>query len=237
MHKFGSRISLVYLMIASMTSAAVAQCDAESAVPVTGAPYSAVRRVITTERKADGTTTRSEATEQEARDTKGRSFRAGERHWTTNIDGKSVEKSEMLVRISDPVANTETTWDTTLKVAKIVHFPSSNGVASANHHNMNAFSFDATAKRFNGTTLGTRTIEGISVEGIGYLADKYTHECWFSADLKTKVLQTDEFPGRSFTSQLENIRLGEPDISRYQPPSGYSASHIYLQKSGKTSVR
>jgi hypothetical protein len=102
MHKF----VLVYLMIASMTSGAVAECEGQSAVPVTNAPYSAVRRVITTERKADSTTSRSEATEQEARDSKGRSYRAGERRWTTNIDGKSVEKSETLVRISDPVANT-----------------------------------------------------------------------------------------------------------------------------------
>ena len=126
-------------MIASMTSGAVAQCETQSPVPVTNAPYSAVRRVIETERKADGTTSRSEATEQEARDSKGRSYRAGERRWTTNIDGKSVEKNETLVRISDPVANTETTWDTTRKVAKIVHFPSSNASAPANHPNVDAF--------------------------------------------------------------------------------------------------
>jgi len=233
MHKF----VLVYLMIASMTSAAVAQCEAQSAVPVTNAPYSAVRRVITTERKADGATSRSEATEQEARDSKGRGYRAGERRWTTNIDGKSVEKSETLVRISDPVANTETTWDTTRKVAKIVHFPSSHGVASANHPNVDAFSFDATAKRMNGTTLGTRTIEGISVQGIRYLTNKSTHECWFSPELKTIVLQTDEYPDRNFTNQLENIRLGEPDVSSYKPPSGYSASHLHLEQSGKTNVR
>jgi hypothetical protein len=233
MHK----IVFVYLMVVSMTSVAVAQCDAQSTVPVRNAPYSAVRRVITTERKADGTTSRSEATEQEARDSKGRGYRAGERRWTTNIDGKSVEKSEMLVRISDPVANTETTWDTTSKVAKIVHFRSSNAVISANHQNVDAFSFDATAKRLNGTTLGTRTIEGISVHGLRYRTDESTHECWFSPDLKTVVSQTDQDPDRSFTNQLENIRLGEPDVSSYKPPSGYSASHVHLEQSGKTNSR
>ena len=232
MHKF----VLVYLMIASMTSVAVAQCEAQSALPVTNAPYSAVRRVITTERKADGTTSRSEATEQEARDSKGRTYRAGERRWTTNIDGKSVEKSETLVRISDPVANTETTWDTTREVVKIVHFPSSNAVASANRPNVDAFSFDATAKRLNGTTLGTRTIEGISVQGIRYQTNKSSHECWFSPDLKTVVLQTDEYPDRSFTNQLENIRLAEPDVSSYKPPSCYSATHVHLEQSGKMKV-
>jgi hypothetical protein len=217
---------LVILIVASLTSAAVAQCE-ESAVPVTNAPYSAVRRVITTERKVDGTTSRSEETEQEARDSGGRSYRAGERRWTTSIDGKSVEKSETLVRISDPVADTETTWDTTRKVAKIVHFPSSNAVASGNHPNVDAFSFDATAKRLNGTTLGTKAIEGISVQGIRYLTNKSTHECWFSSDLKTIVLQTDEYSDRSFTNRLENIQLGEPDISIYKPPSGYSVNDVY----------
>jgi hypothetical protein len=230
MHKF----VLVNLMIASMTSAAAAQCEAQSDVPLTNAPYSAVRRVITTERKADGTTSRSEATEQEARDSKGRSYRAGERRWATNIDGKSVEKSETLVRISDPVANTETTWDTTRKVAKIVHFPSSNAVTSADHPNVDAFSFDAMAKRLRGfgSILGTRTIEGISVQGIRYQTNKSTHECWFSPDLKTVVLQSDEYPDRSFTNQLENVRLGEPDVSSYKPPSGYSASHVHLEQLG-----
>jgi hypothetical protein len=227
---------LVYLMIASMTSTAIAQCEAQSALPVTNAPYSAVRRVITTERKADGTTSRSEATEQEARDSKGRNYSSGERRWTTNIDGKSVEKSETLVRISDPVANTETTWDTTREVVKIVHFPSSNAVASANRPNVDAFSFDATAKRLNGTTLGTRTIEGISVQGIRYQTNKSSHECWFSPDLKTVVLQTDEYPDRSFTNQLENIRLAEPDVSSYKPPSCYSATHVHLEQSGKLKV-
>jgi hypothetical protein len=79
----------------------------------------------------------------------------------------------------------------------------------------------------NGTTLGTKAIEGISVQGIRYLTNKSTHECWFSSDLKTIVLQTDEYSDRSFTNRLENIQLGEPDISIYKPPSGYSVNDVY----------
>jgi hypothetical protein len=89
----------------------------------------------------------------------------------------------------------------------------------------------------NGTTLGARTIQGISVQGIRYQTNKSTHECWFSPDLKIVVLQADEYPDRSFTNQLENIRLGEPDVSSYKPPSGYSASHVHLEQSDKTNVR
>jgi hypothetical protein len=211
-----------------MSSVAVAQCEKQPTVPVTNAPFSAVRRVITTVRKSDGTKSRSEATEQEARDSKGRMYRAGERFWTTTIDGKSVEKSEMLINIDDPIANTETKWDTSSKVVKIIHLPPSRAVTSAENPGVDAFSFGAIASGFNGKNLGARTIEGLSVEGIGYQTDKSTHECWFSRDLKTVVLQTDENPDRSFTNRLENIQLGEPDVSRYTPPSGYSANHVHI---------
>jgi hypothetical protein len=225
MHK----LLLVNLMVAYMSSAAMAQCQEHAAVPVMNAPYSAVRHVITIKRKSDGTTSRLEATEQEARDSKGRSYRAGERRWTTLIDGKSVEKSERLITIDDAVANTETKWDTTSTVVKIVHFPPLRAVSSTDQPNVDAFSFDSTAKSFNGKNLGTRTIDGLSVEGIGYQNDKSAHECWSSSDLKIVVLQTDEYPDHSFTNHLESIRLGEPDISSYMPPSSYSASHVHLE--------
>jgi len=50
------------------------------------------------------------------------------------------------------------------------------------------------------------------------------------------VLQTDEYPDRSFTNQLENIQLAEPDVSSYKPPSCYSATHVHLEQSGKMKV-
>jgi hypothetical protein len=226
------KVILAFLMAASMTWVALAQCEAHFGVPVTNAPYSAVRRVITTKPKADGTTSRSEATEQVARDGKGRTYKAGERRWTTNIGGKSVEKSETMVSISDPVANTETTWDTTSKVAKIVHLPPSNTPTSANKPEDDPFSFEA--EGLSGTNLGTKTIEGISVQGTRYQTDESTHECWVSPELKTVVLQTDQYPDQSFTNRLENIRTEEPDVSSYMPPPGYSTSHVHLEQSVKT---
>jgi len=208
---------------------AIAQCDSSSDAPVTNAPYSAVSHVVTVKRNSDGTSSRSESTQDEARDSRGRTYKAGERGWTTEIGGKPVEKSEMLVRIFDPVANTDTTWDTTQTVANVIHFPSSKG---AKRPNLDAFSFDATAKRLDGKNLGSRTIEGISVEGIGYKTNDSTHECWFSRELKIPILQTDEYRDNSFTNRLENIRLGEPDVSRYKVPSGYSKDHVQLEQFG-----
>jgi len=142
----------IVLLLAS--SAALAQC-AESDAPVANAPYSALRHVITMKHNPDGTSRRSEATQHEARDSKGRSYRAGARRWTTLVDGKSVAKSETLVRISHPVANTETQWDTSSKVAKVIHFPSSDDVAVGGHVDIDAFSFDATATRIRITALPT----------------------------------------------------------------------------------
>jgi hypothetical protein len=208
---------------------AIAQCDSGSDSPVTNAPYSAVRRVITVKRNPDGTSSRSEATEDVARDSSGRTYKAGVRSWTTVIAGKRVEMSETLVRIFDPVANTDTEWDTTEKVANIAHFPPSD--TAANRHKLDAFSFDAIAKRLGGKNLGSRTVEGISVEGIGYRTKDSMHECWFSGELSIPILRTNEYRDSTFTDRLENILTGEPDVSRYKVPSGYSINDVPLEQS------
>lgn len=90
---------------------------------VLNAPYSANRRFTSVEKLADGTARSSESGGSEARDSLGRTYSAGERHWTYMDQGKSVLKSEMLYRIEDPVSNTETRWDSTSKEAKVVHWP------------------------------------------------------------------------------------------------------------------
>ena len=232
MLRSGRPVALALLLLSSLV--AVAQCDMWSAITVTNAPYSAARHVITVQHKPDGTSSRLEATEQEARDSKGRIYRAGERHWTTLVDGKPTESSETLVRISDPVANTETKWDTTGREVQVVHYPPPKE-ASGDHSNVGAFSFDQTAKRLNGKTLGTRTIEGLSVEGIGYKTSSSAHECWFSPELKIRVLRTDVYPDHSYTDQLGKILQGEPDVSRFKPPTEYPVKHVYVGESGANS--
>jgi len=82
------------------------------------APYSAQPRFTSIEKLPDGTTRSSESGGSEARDSQGRTYSAGERHWTYLDQGKSVLKSEMLYRINDPVSNTETRWDSITKEAR-----------------------------------------------------------------------------------------------------------------------
>jgi len=147
------------------------------------------------------------------------------------VDGKSVELSETLVRIDDPVANTETKWDTSLKQVKVVHFSSLSEPTPAMRDRIGAFSFDGLAKRAGATKLGTREIQGLSVEGTRYQTENSTHECWFSPDLKLTVRKTDEFSDCAFTDQLEGISLQEPDVSRYLPPPDYSVKHVHIDLS------
>lgn len=77
---------------------------------VPNAPYSAERRFTLIDKSTDGTINRSQSGGSEARDSQGRTYSAGERHWTDKEAGKSVLKSEVLYRLHDPVANTDTQW-------------------------------------------------------------------------------------------------------------------------------
>jgi len=208
---------------------AAAECDAGLTTSVSDAPYSGLRRVITIKRNTDGTASRSEATESVARDRKGRTYKAGERRWTTVVGGERIDKSELLVRIWDPVANTDTTWTSGDKKVKVVHF--APDASTKEELRTTPLSFGAAAQNEGAKKLGTKTIQGLSAEGTGYTNGKdSSHECWYSPAIKTVILQTDENPNNSFTDQLESIVRGEPDVRKYQPPPEYSVQHVYMPK-------
>ena len=92
---------------------------------VMSVPYSAQRHFTSIAKAADGTINRTQSGGSEARDSSGRTYSAGERHWTYTEGGKSVLKSEMLYRIHDPVANTDTKWDSSSKEVMVIHWPKS----------------------------------------------------------------------------------------------------------------
>src|ERR1700742_4632772 len=54
---------------------------------ILNAPYSAKRHFTSVTKRADGTNDRSDSGGSEARDSQGRTYSAGERHWTY-FDGK-----------------------------------------------------------------------------------------------------------------------------------------------------
>jgi len=222
---------------------AIAQAVCDSALAdavdrVENAPYSAQRRVTTIHQ--NGSSSRDEATQSEARDGKGRTYHAGERYWTTLVGNERVQKSEILVRIIDPVANTNTTWSSGSKEVRVVHWPQATDNTKAVEHPFNPFLDSLPDSEVQ--KLGTKTIEGVLAEGF---RRSYTlrsaqakcdnqntavEECWYSPELKIVVLETDNVPcTRSFTNQLENIVRGEPDLAKYQPPAGYARRDIEMQ--------
>jgi len=203
---------------------------------VLNVPYSAQRRFTSVEKLADGTINRSESGGSEARDSKGRTYSSGERHWTYLDGKKNVLKSEMLYRIHDPVANTDTKWDSSSKEVRVIHWPQ-----SAPEDNASKTLCPAVCNQDTMTALGTKieklgvkTIGGVVVEGT---RSTYTvpagqnnndqpvnvvHESWYSPELKIVILETNDDPRSGRTrNELVDIVRGEPDVTQYQPPADY----------------
>jgi hypothetical protein len=238
--RMATSAALVILVGIGVARVAFAQavCSADAVHRVENAPFSAQRRVITITHKADGTSSRDEATKSEARDGKGRTYSAGERYWTTLIGGERVQKSEILVSIVDPIANTSTKWSSGSKEVKVIHWPQPAGNNGAVEPPFNPF---ADSQNSDVRKLGTKTIEGVLAEGfrMSYAVppgqarcdegNVVVEECWYSPELKVVILETDSVPcSRSFTNQLENIVRGEPDVAKYQPPADYARQNVEM---------
>jgi len=233
-------ISLALLLFANavqtQTSAISSAGTVDANEPVLHSPYSAQRRFVSAERLADGTAKRTEAGGSEARDSQGRTYSAGERHWTYLDRGKPVLKSEMLYRIYDPVSNTDTRWDSSSKEAKVVHWPKGEPTDAVDIRAFTGAVPDTVIEK-----LGVRTIEGVVAEGtrstytIVGQQDKtgklltVVHETWYCPELKIVVLETNDDPRSGTTrNELLGIIRGEPDITKYRPPADYVIHDIRL---------
>lgn len=214
---------------------------------ILNAPYSAKRHFTSDMKRADGTNEHSDSGGSEARDSQGRTYSAGERHWTY-FDGKeNVLKSEMLYRIDDPIANTQTRWDTTTKVVTVIYWPQSTSKEGAREVECQTSCDDGTMD-IPGVVvekLGEKIIGGVMAEGI---RSSYTipagqdnnskpvivvHERWFSPELKIVILETNDDPRSGSTkNELTDIVRGEPDTTQYRPPADYIVRKIKLPLDG-----
>jgi hypothetical protein len=200
---------------------------------VLNAPYSAQRRFTNDEKSANGKINHIETSGSKARDSQGRTYSADERRWTYLDGGKSVLGSEMLYEINDPVAHTDTRWDSSSKIVKVIHesrsLPGKNTFGALCQACLDAFmnpQGDAVEK------LGVKTIGSVAAEGT---RSRYTvpagqdhndqpidvvHESWYCPELKIVILETNDDP-RSGTSrdELVDIVRAEPDVTKYQPPA------------------
>lgn len=211
--------------------------------PILNAPYSAKRHFTSVTKHADGTISRIESGGSEARDSEGRTYSAGERHWTYFDGKKNVLKSEILYRVDDPVANTETRWDTTSKVVKVIHWAQSASSEDASLAKCPA-ACDETGTNASGDVvekLGMKEIGGFIAEGA---RSSYTvpagqdhnnqpivvvHESWYCPELKIIILETNDDPRSGSTrNELIDIVRGEPDAAQYRPPADYVVRKLEL---------
>lgn len=232
-----SATSLAWVILASSVAAQTGVSSTKEANKrIQHLPYFAQTRFVTTvDKLADGTTRTTTTHGSQARDSEGRTLTAGERTWTYLEHGKPMVGREMLYRVEDPVSNTETRWDSSSKEAKLIHLPKPDRTPSSDCACVPDPSYDSVQK------LGTRVIAGVLAEGT---RSTYTvsseqsssgkpltvvHETWYSPELKIMVLETNDDPRDGTTrSELDGIVRGEPDASKFRPPSDYVIHEIWM---------
>ena len=150
----------------------------------------------------------------------------------------------MLYRIDDPVANTETRWNTTSKVVTVVHW-----APSASTENASAAECPAACDANDTNSDSGNVVEKLGTKRIGgFLADgtrsSYTvpagqdhnvrpivvvHEIWNCPELKITILETNDDPrSGNFRNELIDIVRGEPDATQYRPPADYAIRKFEL---------
>jgi len=230
-------------ILAQVASKPAGSISVSSDEPILNTPYSAKRHFTSVTRHADGTISSIESGGSEARDSEGRTYSAGERQWTYFDGKKNVLKSEMLYRVDDPVANTETRWDTTSRVVKVIHWDQ-----SASENDASAAKCPAACDE-TGTNASSDVVEKLGMKTIGgFIAEgtrsSYTvpgqehndqpivvvHESWYCPELKIMILETNVDPRSGTTrNELIDIVRGEPDATQYRPPADYVVRKLQLQ--------
>jgi hypothetical protein len=204
---------------------------------VLNAPYSAKRRFTHDEKPPDGRIKHTETIGSKARDSQGRMYSADERQWTY----LGALKSEMLYEINDPVNHTDTRWDTTTSIAKVVHDHAPLSVPRNNPflpqcQTCTPGDFIEAVMVASGAKvekLGVKTIGGFVVEGTrtSHTAAgvQVIHESWYCPELKIVILTIDINPSTGSSSdELVDIARGEPDVTKYKPPAAYAIQNILL---------
>jgi hypothetical protein len=200
------------------------------------APYTANQKTTQVQKLADGTTITHVTIGKVARDSAGRTYREGRNE--TPADG---DESRSITNgyIFDPVARTNTTWNSNSKEATVSHMPDAVRPAPARPllpaPTSQARPTLSNQPRPEIEKLGTKTISGVQAEGTRITqfipAGREGNdqpltvitERWYSQELKLTLLQTGDDPRTGmFTMELTDIEPGEPDPSLFQIPEGYT---------------
>ena len=236
------RASLLAALIVTVISVAMpalpraAHPESLSALPdetILNAPYSAERHFTSVKRSADGTTHRTETHGSEARDSQGRTYSADERLWLYS----GHEKSQVLYRIHDPVANTDTKWDSISKEVKVFHWhPSPHDADVSKEIEAWTTPHYSTTEKLGEQKLGDFAAEGTRGSYTVPAGQDHNdrpivvvHESWYCPELKIVILETNDDPRDGTTrNEFANIVRGEPDVTQYRPPSDHIVHDVQI---------
>lgn len=199
---------------------------------VTGAPFSAVATASTRQTLSDGTVITRTVQSNLFRDAQGRSRRETTMPAIGPLAANGAPKT--FVMIQDPVAKANYMLDPGKKIA--------HQVLQRNHGDAAAADTEGTPPRKPGDnatavkeSLGTQTINGISVQGTRFTRtipagqignDKplsIVREEWYSPELQMVIQSkhSDPFMGET-TYTVANIQRTAPDASLFSVPSDYT---------------
>jgi hypothetical protein len=211
-------------------------------------PYSLTAILRTEKKLLDGNTISTFATSRQARDGEGRT-RVDEPYICV-LDRDQRPVLHAMVKVTDPVAATRTTWQDELgqakKTATTHHDPylarlSKPPTAQEEYRREERFSHvydkaDPALKHDSQQVedLGQRTIAGLAASGfrvtvtspVGMVGNSlpltFVHEEWISDQYRIVVLEIKDDPiyGKS-TYEVTSFTPGEPDASLFQPPADY----------------
>ncbi|HZP04614.1 MAG TPA: hypothetical protein VFB43_06925 [Terracidiphilus sp.] len=241
----------------------------EGADVVKNQPYQAQAVTEMKQTLADGSHITQTTTATVARDSDGRTVRIQKLStigpWKSASDS-SQANGLTLTTIFDPVAKTHTDFTSDSKVARVLPLPTppsgsasgavarfeiapGDGMPVTAGAAVGSMSFAVQGRAdsspspnsldFKTEALGTKTIDGISVEGtrttntlpagtIGNDKDLLTiRETWYSPDLKLVVQSTQTDPRFGETTYtLKDIQRSEPDPALFQVPAGYKVEKV-----------
>jgi hypothetical protein len=228
-----------------------------SAKTVTGAPYTATASTEMTQVLSDGNRIVNKTSASLARDSQGRT----RREETIGTVGPWQVNGPKMIFINDPTSQTNMVLDANKQIATVLKpggpnamsadggfkvvtkGPGPGGLSAADA----GIGFKVVTKGPGGDSpeetqtesLGTQTIEGVSVEGkrvtrtipAGQIGNtqpiEIVSEVWTSPDLQVTIMSKHSDPRFGETTyQLTDIQRAEPDHSLFEIPPGYTVRNM-----------
>ncbi|HLG54430.1 MAG TPA: hypothetical protein VI485_03805 [Vicinamibacterales bacterium] len=216
----------------------------DTARPVVGAPYRAEAITERTQTLPDGSRIRQQTSAALARDGRGRIRRE---HDATIVGPFVAQRQTPLVTISDPATGTHVTLDAERRMAHRLKTAPADSAARGEFNIAIPWAAGrqpgppASATRTHSRTeqLGTRTIEGVTVEGsrttltipAGAIGNELpltiVSERWYSLELQALVRTRRSDPRIGDTVyRLVHIVRGEPSPSLFEVPADYRVEDL-----------